>query len=237
MKPILILAKKELRDLFATPVAYVFITVFLFLSFWLYFSSFFIQGEASLRNFFSWLPILFIIFLPSITMGRWSEEKKSGTIEILFTLPLRDYQILLGKFLACALFLLIVLFLTLPLPFVVSRLGDLDVGQVTASYAGAFLLGLSYLAFGLFVSSLTKNQIIAFLLSVIALFLFYILAEPVITAYLPKSLAVLFQFFSFNQHFSSMSRGVIDSRDLIYFLSTVVLFGYMNLVSLSFRRA
>lgn len=236
MKPILTLANKELKELFSSPIAYVFITVFLFLSFWLYFSNIFIIGQATIRPFFAWTPVLFIIFLPSVTMGKWADEKKTGTFELLMTLPTSDWQIILGKFLATIFFLLIVLVLTLPLPLTISLLGDLDIGQVTGSYIGIFLLGLSYLAFGLFISSLTKNQIIAFLISVLTLFLFYILAEPIVTNYLPDFLVPAVQFASFSRHFESMARGVIDSRDMIFFVSVIGLFLYLNWVSLNMRR-
>lgn len=236
MNTIFTLAKKELRDLFASPIAYVFIAVFLFLSFWLFFAGVFLVGQTTLRGFFSWLPILFVIFLPSITMGKWSDEKKSGTLEILMTLPASDWQFILGKFLSVVLFLLIVLALTFPLPIVISSLGDLDMGPVFGSYFGIFLLGSSYLALGLFISSLTRNQVISFLITVLVLFLFYILAEPLATNYIPSFMIPVFQYMSFNQHYESMARGVLDSRDVIYFLSTTVLFIYFNRLSLGMRK-
>lgn len=230
------LAKKELRDFFSSPIAYVFISVFLFLSLWLYFSHIFIIGSATVRPFFSWLPILFIVFLPSVTMGAWAEEKKSGTSELLFTLPTNDAQIVLGKFLSALFFLCFVLAFTLPLPVTMAFLGKLDFGQVMGSYFGILFLGASYLALGLFVSSLTKNQIVAFLVTVLLLFLSYILAAPIVTNTLPRLLIPVFQFISFSTHFESMSRGVVDSRDVIYFLSTTGLFLYGNLISLGMRR-
>lgn len=237
MNAICTLAKKELRDFFASPIAYVFIAVFLFLSYWLFFSSVFLVGETSLRAFFAWLPILFIIFLPSLTMGKWSDERKTGTIEILMTLPASDWQLILGKLFACVGFLFIVLLLTLPLPIVMSSLGDLDTGSVWGSYFGIFLLGVSYLSFGLFISSITRSQIVSFLITVLLLFFFYILSEPLVTSYLPKLLIPLVQYLSFNYHFQSMARGVIDSRDVVYFLTATLLFVYLNRVSLAMRTA
>lgn len=169
-------------------------------------------------------------------MSKWAEEKKTGTYEILMTLPARDWQIIMGKYLSCVIFLFTVLLLTVPLAFVMSRLGDLDMGMVLGGYVGIFLLGCSYLALGLFISSLTKNQIIAFIVTVAVLFLGFIIAEPIITSYLPRSAIPVFHFLSFNRHFMAMARGVIDSRDVIYFLSTAGLFIYLNMVSLQRRR-
>jgi len=236
MKTIFTLANKELRDFFASPIAYIFIAVFLVISLGLFFSGVFLVGQTSLRIFFGWLPVLFIVFLPSVTMGKWAEEQQTGTFEILMTLPAKDWQIILGKLFACLVFLFIVLLLTVPMALVMATLGDLDMGKVIGGYFGIFLLGSSYLALGLFISSITKNQIIAFLITVSVLFFIYILAEPIVTSYLPSSVIPLFQFMSFNQHFMSLSRGVLDSRDVIYFVSTVGLFVYFNMVSLQMRR-
>jgi ABC-2 type transport system permease protein len=236
MKQIFTLGAKEFRDYFSSPIAYVFIAVFLSLSFWLYFSQIFLYGQNTLRPFFDWLPVLFVVFLPSVTMGKWADEKKTGTLEILLTMPVGDWQLVLGKWFSCLAFLASILCLTLPLPIVFSRLGDLDWGSVVGSYVGIFLLGASYLAFGLFVSSLTKNQIVAFLVTVLALFLFFILGEPIVTSHLPASFVPMLQFLSFNFHFDSLSRGVIDSRDVIYYVSTMGLFLYLNGISLQMRK-
>jgi ABC-2 type transport system permease protein len=236
MNPIFTLAKKELRELFASPIAYVFIAVFLFLSFWLYFSNIFLIGEATIRPFFAWTPVLFIVFLPSVTMGKWAEERKSGTLELIATLPVEDWQLVAGKLLSTLFFLAIVLVFTLPLPLTVSGLGELDLGQVIGSYLGIFLLGASYLALGLFISSLTQNQIVAFLVTTLVLFLLFVLAEPIVTNYLPRAVVPAVQFMSFSSHFESMARGVLDSRDVVYFFSMTGLFAYLNLVSLNMRK-
>ncbi|OVE80875.1 hypothetical protein BVY03_05285 [bacterium K02(2017)] len=236
MKTIFTLAKKELYANFSSPIAYVFLAVFLFVSFWLYFSGVFLVGQASLRIFFGWIPLLYIILLPSVTMGIWAEERKTGSFELLLTMPVSHLKIILGKYLATISFLFILLLCTTPLVAVMSFLGELDMGMIIGAYLGLFLLGVSYLALGLFVSSLTKNQIVAFIVSVLVLFLFYVVAEPLVTSYLPNHFIPFFQFLSFNYHFTSMARGVIDTRDLIYFLSTVFLFLYLNVVSLSLRK-
>ncbi len=230
------LIKKELRDLFTSPIAYVFICVFLFFSFWFYFADVFVIGEASLTRFFVVMPILYIIFLPAVSMGRWSEEKKSGTLEVLLTLPVSDFKLVLAKFFSCLIFLVITLFLTLPLVWVMSRLGDLDFGQVATSYLGLILMGACYLAYGLFVSSLTRNQIIAFLVSVVSFFAFFVLAEPATTTYLPVTLVPILQKVSFHYHFLSLMRGVVDLRDVIYYVSMLGLFLFLNVLSLQTRR-
>lgn len=237
MNKTLTLAKKELHELFATPIAYVFLCVFLFLSYWMFFSGIFLIGQATMRPFFDWMPILFIVFLPAITMGRWSEEYRSGTIELLLTLPVKTRQLVLAKFFAAFGFLCITLVFTLPLVLTLFWLGDLDPGPVWGSYAGTLLLAMSYIAFGLFVSSLTRNQIIAFILSVLALFLFFILAEPIVTNVMPKVLIPVVQFMSFNFHFEPLSRGVISLKNVFYFVSTAFIFLYMSSLSLDFRRS
>lgn len=236
MKSILTLAAKELRDLFSSAIAYVFIVVFLFLSFWLCFDNIYLVNETTVRPYFAWATVLFIVFLPSVTMGLWADERKTGTFEILATLPANDVELILGKFLATLSFLAVILVLTLPLPLSLSLLGELDRGPVIASYLGLFLLGACYLAFGLFISSLAKNQIVAFLITVLCLFLFYVMGEPMVTAVLPKSLAPILQFLSFSRHFESLARGVIDTRDVVYFLSMTGFFIYLNLIGLNMRK-
>jgi ABC-2 type transport system permease protein len=234
--PILILAKKDLGELFGSSIAYVFMSVFLFVSFWLFFSSLWLYGQADTRPYFGQLPLLFLLLLPAVTMGRWSEEKRLGTHEILFTLPVGDVSLLLGKWLATLVFLGVVLLATLPMPITLASLGDLDVGVTIASYIGAFLMGAAFLAFGLFMSSLTRNQIVAFLVSVLSLFMLYLLAQPVVTDFLPDRFVPVAQTLSFATHFESMARGVIDSRDVVYFLGLSGLFLYLNYLSLQGRK-
>lgn len=239
MKAILTLAGKELRDLFASPIAYVFLVLFLFLAFWLFFfnpGNIFALGQLDLRGFFASLPLLFVFFLPSLTMSQWANERRLGTFEILTTLPVSDFQLILGKFLSALAFLAIVVLFTLPLPISVAALGTIDIGQVVASYIGTIVLGAAYLSLGLFVSSLTRDQIVAFLISVTVLFLLYALAGPLVTGYLPEPLIPMVQFLSFNERFESIARGVLDSRDIVYFLSVTGLFIYLNTVSLTVRR-
>lgn len=239
MLPIITLTKKELRDLFASPIAYVFITLFLFVAFWLYFyspSNIFTLNQIDVRDFFSWFPFLFVFFLPALTMRLWADEKRNGTFELLMTMPASDVQIIIGKLLSTVVFLLVVLLLTLPLCITLAWLGNVDWGQIVACYLGVLVLGTAYLALGLFISSLTRDQIIAYLVTVVVLFLFYALAGPFVIAYLPESLVPVVQYLSFNTHFESMARGVMDIRDVIYFISATGLFIYANYLSLAARK-
>lgn len=235
-KSVTTLAKKELFELFSTPIAYVFICVFLFLSYWLFFSGIFLIGQTTMRPFFDWMPILFIVFLPAVTMGRWAEEYKSGTFELLATLPVKTFDLILGKFLAATGFLFITLIFTLPLVMTLAWLGDLDPGPVMGSYAGTFFLGSAYIALGLFVSSLSRNQIVAFIISVVALFLLFIMAEPIVTNIMPKFLVPVVQFMSFNFHFEPLSRGVVNLRDVFYFTSAAFVFLYATGFALEWRK-
>lgn len=236
MNTILSITKKEFRDFFYSPIVYVFGAVFLFLSFWIFFANFFVMGQATLRFFFSWTPLLFLIFLPSITMSRWSEEKKSGTLETLLTLPVREWEVLLGKFLSSWLILGVVLLLTFPLWITVSLLGDLDPGPVAGGYIGLLFLGGACLSIGLFFSSLTENQIIAFITTSVVLFLLYLVGEPIVLHITPGFLKPIFSFLSLSSHFESIARGVIDSRDIIYYLSVAGFFFALNYLSLESRK-
>jgi len=236
MSAIFTIAKKEYRDFFYSPIAYVFTSVFLFLAFWVFFANFFPVGQASLRFFFGWIPVLFLLLLPSITMSRWAEEKKTGTLEILLTLPLNDHQIVLGKFLATLMILATILLTTTPVCFTLSMLGDLDYGPVIGGYLGLFFMGAACLSIGLFLSSLTENQIIAFVTAVVTLLLLYLLGEIIVLNYIPESLRDLVAGISLSTHFQSIARGVIDSQDIIYYLSLTGFFLYLNILNLGSRK-
>ncbi|GIS23562.1 MAG: ABC transporter permease [Alphaproteobacteria bacterium] len=182
MRQFLSITKRELISYFATPVAYVFITIFLLLSglFTFYLGNFFEIGQASLGSFFEWHPWLYLFLVPAITMRLWSEEKKSGTIELLTTLPVSTLNIVLGKFMAAWLFTLLALILTFPMWITVNYLGNPDNGVIMASYIGSFLMSGGYLSIGIFISSLTKNQVIAFIVSVTICFLFTVSGLPIV---------------------------------------------------------
>jgi ABC-2 type transport system permease protein len=236
MSHIIALAKKELKTYFNSPIAYVVMVVFLVVSMWLFFRGFFLSGQVTMRGYFSLLPWLFLFFIPAITMRLWSEEKKLHTLEVLLTWPVRDIEVVLGKFLASLAFLVLTLAFTLPVVYFVNRLGRLDTGIVIASYVGTILLAATYLAIGLWISSLTSNQIISFVIAVVACFAFFIIGEDIVLLVIPSSLVSLFDFLGLGTHFESIARGVLDSRDILYYLSLVAFFLYLNMRVLSQRK-
>ena len=242
MRQFLSITKRELISYFATPVAYVFITIFLLLSglFTFYLGNFFEIGQASLGSFFEWHPWLYLFLVPAITMRLWSEEKKSGTIELLTTLPVSTLNIVLGKFMAAWLFTLLALILTFPMWITVNYLGNPDNGVIMASYIGSFLMSGGYLSIGIFISSLTKNQVIAFIVSVTVCFLFTVSGLPIVLDFFSnwagEAITDVIASFSFLANYSDISRGIIDFRTLVYFLSLIVLFLYLNVITLDNSR-
>ena len=228
MNKILTLTKKEISSYFNSPLGYIVVSVFLIVSGWLFTQGFFISGQASMRAFFNLLPILFIFILPAITMSLWAEEKRSGTVEVLMTFPIKAAGVVLGKFFSCLAFLFLMLALTSAIPYMVSNLGDPDMGTMLAGYIGALLLGSAYIAIGLWVSSVTKNQIISFIITVAVIFVFYIIGNSFIIGSLPPEIAAVCKFLSFNTHFNSILRGVISLSDVIYYLSVIVFFLFLN---------
>ena len=242
MRQFLSITKRELISYFATPVAYVFITIFLLLSglFTFYLGNFFEIGQASLGSFFEWHPWLYLFLVPAVTMRLWSEEKKSGTIELLTTLPVSTLNIVLGKFMAAWLFTLLALILTFPMWITVNYLGNPDNGVIMASYIGSLLMSGGYLSIGIFISSLTKNQVIAFIVSVTVCFLFTVSGLPIVLDFFSnwagEAITDVIASFSFLANYSDISRGIIDFRTLVYFLSLIFLFLYLNVITLDNSR-
>lgn len=228
LKTIYILFKKELISYFNSPIAYIFIGVFLIVGNWLFFNYFFLIGQASMRNYFAILPWIFLFLSPAITMRLWAEEKKSGTIEFLLTLPITDWQAVLSKFFGALVFMFIALLLSITLPITVAILGNVDLGPIIGSYLGALFLGGSYLALGLFISSLTKNQIIAFILSLAACFGAFIIGADFVLAQAPQFAAPLMKFLGLGSHFYNIAKGVIDSKDIIYYSLFIFFFLWLN---------
>ena len=228
IKTVYALFKKELLTYFNSPIAYIFIGVFLVVGNWLFFKWFFLIGQASMRNYFSLLPWIFLFMAPALTMRLWAEEKRSGTIEFLLTLPITNWQVVLAKFFGALVFLFLALLMTFTLPITVMTLGHADFGPILGSYLGSLLLGGSYLALGLFISSLTKNQIIAFILGVMACFGFFMVGADFVLAGAPMSLAPFMKFIGLGSHFSSIAKGVIDSKDVIYYISFMFIFLWIN---------
>jgi len=227
---------KEFRGYFNSPIAYIFIISFLVFANWLFFKGFFLMNQASLRAFFSILPWVFLFLAPAMTMRIWAEEKKLGTVELLMTLPVRDYEMVLGKFLASFVFLMVTLLCTFPLPVTVMLMGSPDAGAIWGSYLGAFLMGGAYLAIGCFASSLTENQIIAFILAIFVSFALLVIGENFVLMNLPYRLVPIFAYLGLGAHFESIGRGVIDSRDLVYYVSVMGFFLFLNSLSIESRK-
>jgi ABC-2 type transport system permease protein len=209
--------KKEFRSYFVSPIAYIVIAIFLLVTGWFFFTTFFLFGQASLRNFFSLLPIIFSFVIPAVTMRLVSEELNIGSYEILLTMPVTFTDVILGKFMAATAFVVALLIPTLAYPITVSFLGQLDWGPVIGGYIGAILLGASFCAIGLFASALTRNQIIAFITGMAICFSLTLVDKMLF--FLPRSLLGVLSYLGADFHFQNISKGIIDSRDIVYFLS------------------
>ena len=235
---IITIIKRELAGYYTTPVAYVFITIFLLLSglFTFYLGNFLEVGQANLGSFFEWHPWLFLLLIPAITMRLWAEEKKTGTIELLTTLPISTLQIVMGKFLASWIFTINALMLTFPLWITVNYLGNPDNGVILASYIGSVLMAGSYTAIGLFISALTRNQVISFIISITVCFLFTLSGLPLVLDFFHfwagEALTDTIASFSFLSNFTDITKGIIDVRCLLYFISLISLFLYFNVIVL-----
>jgi ABC-2 type transport system permease protein len=236
MQNIMAIFKKEFKTYFLSPIAYIFITVYLITTTFLFFQGFFLVNQADMRGYFDLLPWVFLFFVPAITMRSWAEEKKIKTLELLLTWPVSDVEVVAGKFLASFALLSIVVLLSISIPITIAILGHPDMGQIVAEYIGALLLGAAYLAIGLWVSSMTENQIVAFIIGVVVTFILFIIGSPFITMVAPSFLVPVFTFMGLGNHFESISRGVIDSRDIIYYLSVIGFFLFLNVCSLGSRK-
>jgi ABC-2 type transport system permease protein len=237
------IARRELAGYFATPVAYVFIVIFLLAigSFTFYFGQFFLTGQADLSVFFGFHPWVYLFLLPAISMRLWAEESRAGTIELLMTLPVPVMAAVLGKFLAAWAFAGIALALTFPMWMTVNFLGSPDNGVIVASYLGSWLMAGAYLAIGAAVSSMTTNQVIAFVVSVVVCFMFTIAGHPMVLDFFqgwaPTLLVGTISSFSFLTHFNAIMNGVIDLRDILYFGSLMGLCLFINAVVIDLKRA
>jgi ABC-2 type transport system permease protein len=232
------LARKELYAYAISPACYGIAVFFLlFASIWLfYLQRFFALDAATLRPFFAAFPLVFILVIPVITMKSWAEERKLGSIELLLTLPFSEWDLVLGKFLSAFAVLAAIIALTLPVPLSILPLGFFDAGVIAGEYAGALLLGASATALGLLLSSLSKNQASSFLGSSVVLLTVMLINQLSLNFDLPFFLAEAVNFVSLSFHFESFSQGIIDSRDLAFFLFTTVLFLFLNTRVLLFRR-
>lgn len=235
--------KRELRSYFATPIAYVFIVIFLIASglCTFYFLGFYESGQADLTAFFYMHPWLYLFLVPALSMRLWAEERKSGSIELLMTLPLEMWQVVAGKFLAAWVFTGIALALTFPIWITVNYLGKPDNGVIFAAYIGSFLMAGSFLAVGACISAATKNQVIAFILSFITCFMLLAvgvqLVQQVLSAWAPQWLVDGLASLSFQTHFDFISKGVIDLRDIVYFALLIGVCLYANAIVLQLKKA
>jgi len=235
--------RRELSGYFSTPVAWVFIVIFLVMSgvFTFYIGSFYERGIADLEPFFQFHPWLYLFLVPAIGMRLWAEERRSGTIELLLTLPITNWQAVLGKFLAAWLFVGLALALTFPVWLTVNYLGDPDNGIVLAGYIGSWLMAGGFLAIASCMSALTRNQVVAFILSVVVCFGFLLSGLPMVmnlfTGWAPQGLLDVIANFSFLAHFASISKGVIDLRDMIYFGLVIALWLLATTIVLEMKKA
>ncbi len=228
--------KKEFKSFFISPIAYVFIVVYLVVTNFLFFQGFFLINQADMRGYFGLLPWILLFFVPAITMRSWAEEKKVKTLELLQTWPVSDMQVVMGKFLAAFCFLAIAILSSITIPVTVALLGSPDPGPIIGGYLSAFLMGAAYLSIGLWISSITENQINAFILGVVAIFILFIIGSQFVTLAAPQALIPILTFIGLGNHFESVERGVIDSRDIIYYLSVISFFLFLNVQSLGSRK-
>jgi len=230
LQRVLALTRKELHQYLNAPAFYGAAVFFLvFCSVWLfYFQKFFSMGQASLRGYFSAFPLVFVLVIPVITMKSWAEERKTGSVELLLTMPFSEWNLVLGKFLSAFAVLAMMLVLSIPLPLSLTSLGDFDSGQIFCEYAGALLLGASAISLGLLFSSLSKNQAGSFLGSAVILMFVMLINQLTFTFNFPNWLAQGINFVSLTFHFESFSKGLIDSRDLAFFIISTALFLFIN---------
>jgi len=243
MSGVLPVFRRELTSYFVTPVAYVFILIFLVISnaFAFYFGNLYERGQADLLPFFAYHPYLFLFLVPALSMRLWAEERKSGSIELLMTLPINPWQAVTGKFLAAWAFTALAIALTFPIWVTVNYLGNPDNGAVLAAYLGSTLMAGGYLAVGSCISATTKNQVVAFIISVVACLLLLLAGFPLVldvfSAWAPRSLIDAIASLSFLTHYESISKGVIDLRDLVYFVLLIGACLYANTLVLGIRKA
>ena len=243
MRNVALILRREFASYFATPLAYVFILIFLVLAnaFTFYVGDFYQRGQADLRPFFMFHPWLYLFLIPALTMKLWAEERKSGSIELLMTLPVNVWEAVVGKFLAAWLFVAIALALTFPIWITVNYLGHPDNGVIFASYLGSLLLAGGFLAIGSCMSALTRNQVVAFILGVVACFVLLLAGYPLVLdafqGWAPETLINAIASLSLLTHFQSITRGVLEARDILYFAMLIGFFLFTTAVAIDLRKA
>jgi ABC-2 type transport system permease protein len=234
MNAALTIAKREIRTYFNSPIAYIVVTVFLLLAGYLFFGSLFIERQAELRSYFNLQPLLFSFIVPAMAMRLIAEEKGNGTLEMLVTMPVRDWQVVLGKFLAGMALLATLIGLTMIYGVTVMSVGPLDRGPAIGGYIGLLLMGGAYMSIGVMASSFTRNQIVAFILAFAISFALFLFSRLMQIA--PEVLRPVLSFMSIETHFESISRGVLDSRDVLYYLSVMAVSLVIATVALESRK-
>lgn len=243
MDVIRVIARRELAGYFATPLAYVFIVIFLALTgaFTFYLGGFYERGQADLAPFFNFHPWLYLFLVPAISMRLWSEERKSGSIELLMTLPVTMWQAVLGKFLAAWAFTAVALALTFPIWITVNYLGNPDNGVIVAGYLGSLLMAGAFLAIGSCISAANRNQVVAFIVTVAICFVFLLAGFPLVldffSGWAPQAVVDTIAGLSFLTHFASISKGVLDLRDILYFLLVIGTWLYATAVVIDLKKA
>lgn len=243
MRNIAIIFRRELASYFATPLAFVFIVIFLVLAgaFAFYLGNFYERGQADLAPFFTFHPWLYLFLIPALSMRLWAEERKSGSLELLMTLPITLWQAVLGKFAAAWGFAGLALLLTFPLWITVNYLGDPDNGAILAAYIGSFLMAGGFLAIGACLSAATRNQVIAFILTVVVCFAFLLSGLPMVLGvfqgWAPQALVDAVASFSFLTHFNAVAKGVIDLKDLVFFAALIAAWLVANAIVLDMKKA
>ncbi len=234
MRNVLPIFRRDMFAYFYSPVAYIVISVFLILTGWFFTSEMFLSNESSLRSVFGIIPFIFIFFIPAVTMRLLSEERKSGTIELLVTMPVSDIEIVLGKYFAGLGFLIVALLFTLPYALTIIILGEPDTGMLFTGYIGLVLMGASYVSIGIFASTVSKNQVVAFIISFAIIFVLWLINKFLM--FVPPPLVPLLQYLSIDYHYENIGRGVIDSRDIAYYLSLIVFMLSLSKLSLESRK-
>jgi ABC-2 type transport system permease protein len=234
MSPALVISKREIRTYFNSPVAYIVVTVFTIVFGFVFFNNLFVEKQADLRSFFSLAPLMFCFFAPAVTMRLLAEEKGSGTIELLITMPVRDWEVVVGKWLAAMALLCTTLLLTMVFAVTVAKLGPLDKGPAVAGYVGLLLMGGSYIAVGVMASSFARNQVVALIIAFGICFALFLFGK--VLPFVPDALKPVVAFLSTDTHFENVSRGVIDSRDVFYYLSLIVVSLLIATTSLESRK-
>ena len=243
MRNISIIVRRELASYFATPLAYVFIIIFLVLTSLFTFSlgNFYERGQADLQPFFSFHPWLYLFLVPAISMRLWAEERKSGSLELLITLPVTLMETVIGKFLAAWAFIAVALALTFPIWITVNYLGNPDNGVIFAAYIGSLFMAGGFLAIGACLSALTRNQVIAFILTIVVCFVFLVAGLPIVLdavrGWMPQAIVDAVASLSFLTHFRSISKGVIELRDVFYFALTIGVWLVANAIVLDARKS